>query len=506
MDIKLPLPPNLPLAVNKASDSGLSLKLNQVLAAKVIENQTMLNTLTLEINNKTVTVQAPLPIDIKPGQSIQLQVTRLLPTPELKLVSSLPLAQTAPNPVKDQDQPTLRLIHTTMPTPLTPTAKPMTSSDIQTVFAPGTKLQANVIAVTGDRVTLQVTLPAPSAQPIFNKPDSLLLTLDTKQLISQSGISSSEPHQAGPLLKEGVQIQLQLIQSGDKPVFVITPSGSDTEQKIVDALKQMLPLQTSPTPLLNQLQQALPELIADASVSETLKNLAQKILSSLATSSQLAEPATLKQLVKESGLFLEGKLLALLQDKPGISLPDDFKFKLSKVIVLLSEEIAAQTDGKSSAAQDLLKEILQKAQGALAKLTIDQFNSLPKEDSPKQTWVLELPFFHDGQPESVKIEIERDAPKKGESAEKNWAVSVTITPPELGTIHCRISCYDGTVNTRFWSDVAGTVERINAHLDYLKQQFESKGLTPGFMEAHQGQPAQTDYSKAQMPHLLSEKA
>lgn len=505
MDIKLALLPNLPLAVNKANDFGLNLKLNQLLAARLVENQTMLNTLTLEINDKIVTAQTQLPINIKPGQLIQLQVTRLLPTPELKLISSLPLAQTAPNPVKDQDQPTLRLIHTTTPTPLTPTVKPMTSSDIQAIFASEAKLQASIIAVTANKVTLQVMLPAPLAEPTPNKADFFLLTLDTRQ-INQSAISAFASHRAEPLLKEGTQIQVQLIQSGDKPVFLITPNGSDTEQKIVDTLKQILPLQTSPVPLLSQLQRVLPELIADASVSETLKNLAQKILSSLVTSSQLAEPATVEHLLKESGLFLEAKLLALLQDKPGIALADDFKFKLSKVIVLLSEQIAAQTDGKSGAVQDLLKEILQKAQGALAKLTIDQLNSLPKDDTPKQTWVVELPFFHDGNPESVKIEIERDAPKPGGSWEKNWAVSITITPPGLGTIHCRISCYDGTVNTRFWSDVADTVDRINAHLDYLKQQFESKGLTPGFMEAHQGQPTQADYSKTQIPRLLSEKA
>ena len=505
MDIKLPLDANLKLAINKANDAGLGLRLNQVVEAKVIETQTVLDTFTLKINDKAVTAQAKLPIVIQPGQSFQLQVIKLLPNPELKLLSSLLPSSEPPNSTQTAQQQTFTLINTPILASTISTANPA-PANAPPLLINGQQLQATVIAIEGDKVTLQLTPPNTGPQQT-NRPDALLLTLDTKQLVTSNPNSITNlANQTAVPLKEGTVIQLQAIKSDDKPVFLVTSTTTDLQQKIIEAFKQMLPLQTSPTPLLNQLQQALPSLLADASIAETLKTLAQKILSDIPGKTQLTETPQLRQAIKESGLFMESKLIDLLQGKPNVSVQDDFKFKLSKLIQLLTQELATQTHDKSASNNELLKESLQKAQSAFAKLTLDQLNSLPKEESPKQSWVLELPFFHDNQHESVKIDIERDKDAYNDDSQKNWAVSVTITPPDLGTIHCRISCYDGSVNTRFWSETAGTVEKINAHLHYLKHQFEMKGLNPGFMEAHQGQPTQTDTVKTPIPHLLSEKA
>jgi hypothetical protein len=194
-----------------------------------------------------------------------------------------------------------------------------------------------------------------------------------------------------------------------------------------------------------------------------------------------------------------------LAGKADISLEGDFKLKLVKLIQLLNQEIGNQNQDKSPEILELLKDSLQKTQSSLAKLTLDQFHSLPKEDNPKQGWTLELPFFHEQTADSVKIEIEQDKAGQSEHAEKSWTVSITITPPGLDTIHCKVSCYDGSVNTRFWSETAETVDKINTHLDYLKAQLEKNGLTTGFMEAHQGKPIQTNSAKTATSPLLSEK-
>ena len=508
MDIKLPLDANLQLAINKATDGGLGLKLNQVIEAKVIESQTMLDTFTLKINDKSVMVQTKLPIDIQPGQSIQLQVTKLLPTPELKLISSLLTPSIKPDSVQNSDELTFTLVNKPPSMPL-PTSSPVKNAPPISLptLVNGQQLQATIVAIAEDKVTLQLVPPVTNSQQT-GQPEALLLTLDTKQLVfnTEKTVTSPTFDLSATPLKQGIKIQLEVVKPGDRPVFLVTLTGIDQEQEIIEAFKQLLPIQNSPTPFLNQLQQSLPALLADASIGETLKTLAQKILSSIPTSSQFTDAPKLRQAVNQSGLFMEAKLVELLLAKPNVSLQDDFKVKLGKLIQLLTQELASQTNDKSASVSELLKESLQKAQSAFAKLTLDQLNSLPKEESPKQSWMLELPFFHNAENDSVKIEIERDKTKGGEETQLNWAVSITITPPDLGTIHCRISCYDSSVNTRFWSEAADTVERINAHLDYLKHQFEKKGLNPGFMEAHQGQFSQTDSIKTPMSHLLSEKA
>ena len=307
-------------------------------------------------------------------------------------------------------------------------------------------------------------------------------------------------------LKEGEQIQLQVVKTGNTPVFLLKPIENNAEQQVINVIKQLLPIADSGLPLLNQLHQVMPQLQADASVAETLKNLAQEILRNLPNSAKLSEAPELKKTFSDSGLFLESKLAALLSGKTDIDLPNDFKLKLSKLILMLSQELANRAGKESSDILETLKESLQKAQSALAGLTLDQLNSLPKDESPKQNWTLELPFFNNRNADTVKIEIEQDTANPDDPSQKSWAVSITITPPDLGTIHCRISCYDDSVNTRFWSDAADTVDKINNHLDYLKQQFEKKGLSPGFMEAHQGHPAPSAGIKTSIPRLLSEKA
>lgn len=511
MDITLPLNANLQMAINKATDAGPNLKLNQVLEAKVIDTQIMLDTLALKINDKTVNIQTKLPITLQPGQTLQLQVTKLVPTPELKIIAATLLQSTGPALQPAFESQNIKQLN--LPAPSNPPANTLLNQ-----LSAGQTLQATIVAIASDKVTLQIQ-PAPTTpssqttvtsalnQPGNNQqatpnPEKLLLTLDAKQLVVVTE-NSTTAQPTLTALKAGSQINLQLIKPGSPPTFTLTPVSLDSEQYIIEAFKQLLPIQDSSAPLLNQLRQVLPQLQNEATVAETLKNLAQEILRTVPGKTQLAEPMQLKQAISESGLFLESKLAELLSGKPDVWLQDDFKLKLSKLIQLINQELSTQNDNKLTS--DTLKESLQKAQATLAKLTLDQLNSLPREDSPKQSWTLELPFFHNQTAENVKIEIEHDKARDNDNPQKNWAVSITITPPDLATIHCKISCYDGSVNTRFWSEAAGTVDKINAHLDYLKQQFEKNGLTTGFMEAHQGQPVQTDSTKKSISHLLHEK-
>ncbi|MDD2760439.1 MAG: flagellar hook-length control protein FliK [Methylomonas sp.] len=556
MDIKLPLNISLQPAIDKAVDAGLNLKLNQVVEAKVIETQILLdslplkiddksvqadaktianrplsnslplevdakmvkaeakaaetrillNSLTLKINDKLVTAEAKPPIALEPGQTLQLKVVKLLPTPELKVLLPSTARPTGMPPEQLSDMPTLRLLNPAITTQSpSPDAGKATSSALPSALTDTPRLQATIIAVVGDKITLQLTPtafpvsvgPTPQATPQQNP---ALLTLNSNQLL----VNDNSPSVA--TLKEGAQIQLQAVKTGNTPVFLVESLGHNEEQKVIDAIKRLLPIAASGTPLLDQLQQLLPRLQADASVAETLKKLAQEILRNLPAGTNLAEAPQLKKAFSDSGLFLESKLAALLSGKTDIALHSDFKLKLNRLVQLLGQEVTNQADNETSDLVETLKASLQKTQNTLAGLTLDQLNSLPKDESPKQSWIVELPFVNDNGTDTVKIAIEQDKTAPNDSAQKNWAVSITITPPELGTIHCRLSCYDGSINTRFWSDAADTVKKINTHLDYLKQQFEKKGLSPGFMEAHQGQPTPSDSLKAAIPRLLSEKA
>lgn len=473
MDIKSPINANLQATISKADSAGLELKLNQILEARVLHRLFSPDSITLKINNKTVTAHTRTAINVQAGQSLQLQVVKLLPSPELKILPSVPA------PAAEQTPQQL---------PLKPVNPPL-----ELPTKAGQQLQATVIGLAGDKLTLRL-LPSPG------NPTSNVLTLDLKQ------VKATAENTTPLTLKTGAQIQLQVIKTGNTSTFLLTPASNQVEQKILEAIKQLLPIQTSALALLTQLQQVMLQLQANASIAETLKNLAQEILHNLPRSPALGDAAQIKKGLMESGLFLESKLAALLSGKADVTLQGDLKLNLSKLLLLLNQELSKPGVYKSADTLEILKESLHKTQGALAGLTLDQLNSLPKDESPKQHWILELPFFNEHAADSVKIEIEHDKAADHDKPQKNWAVSITITPPNLGTIHCRLSCYDGSINSRFWSDAADTVELIDAHLDYLKQQLENKGLTTGFMDAQQGQSTPTNGPKTPLTQLLSEKA
>ncbi len=509
MEIQLPLNANLQLALNKTGGDGLNLKIGQLLEAKVVETQTLLQALTLKVADKTLVVQLDKPLPVDNGQLLQLKVIKLLPVAEFKLISTVPAESTAKPALLANEAWTLKLLP---PPPPAQGSNAINPTQFLSSLATGAQLTASVLGNIDNKITLQLfpnSIDTANTQTLTNPaPASLLVTVDSKQLKMTAALPQLQnTQQSATALTADTQILLQVIKPGTHPTFNVLTITPQIEDKIQTTLKQLLPIQASPVELLNHLQQTLPQLQTDASVAETLKNLAQLILQHTPAKAQLTESNQLKQAVDQSGLFLESKLAELLSGKPGLALQDDFKLKIHKLIQLLNQELAPQAANKSAESSELLQESLQKAQSTLAKLTLDQLQSLPREDSPKQSWTLELPFFHNQKNQSVKIEIEQNKANSSEQQQKNWAVSITITPPDLATIHCKISCYDGSVNTRFWSEAADTVEKINAHLDYLKAQFEEKGLTSGFMQAHQGLPAQTDRMiPASMPSLLNEKA
>jgi hypothetical protein len=430
---------------------------------------------------------------MQPGQTLQLQVVKLQPQAQYNLLTNLA------NTSKAQQS-------STQPVKLLEVSA---SRQETNGLAADQKLSATVVNRVGNQITLQIT--AQQTAVGLAKPADLRITIDSKQLkLIDTGVSNAKNVIAN-LLKPGNQIDLQLLSAGKLPVFAVSLPENQlglSAEKINTLLKQLLPMQNSPAELLTFLAQTLAVLKLNPSVAEALTQLAAQILANIPAETQLQQPVKLQENVMQSGMFLEGKLADLLASGNNTNLTMDLKANLLKFAQALTEQLSV--DNLSLDTHNLLNELLQKTNAGLAKITLDQFNAITvANDNPKQAWSLELPYFYQHTAHSLHIEIQHDKrqPNNNDEPEKqkNWAVNITITPPELGTIYCNISCYDGVINTRFWSHAPQIVEKINTHLNYLQQQLEQKGLKTGFMEAHQGKPAKQDVSIKSLANLLSEK-
>ncbi|MCK5190523.1 MAG: flagellar hook-length control protein FliK, partial [Methylococcales bacterium] len=417
--------------------------------------------LILSETKQSQTEVKPLPVaeslNFKPGQKIQLEMSNKGINPEFKLFNSSKF----------------NLIH-------------------------GQFINAKVIKVNND--TVQLALFNNQTKSSANSNLSLSITVSAKQLSHPVAKNSQNIPSALSLVniqnfKPDQSVVLEVKKAGIHPEFIIIDNKSESEQKVLETVKQVLPIQQPVSDLVNQLIKTLPLIINNENVPDTLKRLAREILESIPLVKNASDPKQLKKLIHNSGLFLETKL-AYSIEKNSMPIQADFKAQLLKLQYAFKKALnLKKTQQLQSNDLNLLKEMQQKAESSLAKIILNQLTSLPKDEGPRQVWILDIPFLNKESADSVRIAIDQEKQSTTDEKQENWTVNITVTPPNLDTIHCKVSCYDKTINTRFWSDTQDIVTKITEHLDYLKQQFEKAGINPGHMTAHTGIPNTENYHK-----------
>jgi uncharacterized protein (UPF0147 family) len=521
------------LTPNAGVENSLNLKVGQQLDVKVIgaEIEMVKNAITLSLGDKNITVISNQSVTLESGQNLKIQVMQITPVIAFKVLNTLPELKA---PVAD-----LRLT-------LLSTAKDGGSvangrEPMRSIAKDGgsnakgvpsslshSSLDAKIISIVGNKIQMQISN---ASSEIGNKQVSVI-NIDRSQL-------TNPPSD----IKVGQNLNLQIIKTGTKPEFRIIPEVSLPEAKLTEYIKQFLPRHEASPIFLNQLIKDLPQLMKNPSVPEVLKDMAEKIIQNLPPKEQLISSSGLKQAIANSGLFLEAKLSAqfdlistlpqmiknesvpqslqrvaaeILQNltqKPALLnspladvklMPDavlesqqlnntpktnnlgaaDFKANILNFIQTLKQELNTQEAQQYNQVDlDMLKNLQNKTENTVAKIVLDQLMSLPKEDNSRDLWIIDIPFMDRQQAESVRIEVQRDKENKQEYS-SDWSVNITITPPELGTIHCLVSYRNNLISSFFKSQNGQTTQLIKHNLDYLKNQLEASGLTIGHLDAH----------------------
>ncbi|MCK4841382.1 MAG: flagellar hook-length control protein FliK [Methylococcales bacterium] len=385
------------------------------------------------------------------------------------------------------------------------------------------QLEVKVIQIEKDinSLSLQLTQSHKSIEVQSNLPLSIKQGQILKLLVSQLqpspefkilNISSNKPLKANQqitkqLLNNIVLKQIPHLESNTPVKDTIQTSLSlHTQQKIFNTLKQILPKQQQPEVLLNQIITNLDSINKSKSISSSLKQLAKEILTSLPQSNNFKSASQLKTSMAHSGLFLEAELKLLFAKNP-LEIQQDFKAQLLKFQQALKQELhIKQLFNLSRDDIKLLKEILQKTENSLSRIILNQLTSISKDDGIKQAWIVDLPFLDKQFAQSIKLEIDLQQQPRNDEIQENWSVTITVTPPELATIYCKIICVDDIINTMFWSENPKVVIKINQHLDFLQSQFKKAGINPGHMSAHTGHAIKESQAYIATLNLLDQKA
>ncbi|MGR9045883.1 MAG: flagellar hook-length control protein FliK [Gammaproteobacteria bacterium] len=484
MEIKLPIDAQSQMTLVRMKDTPLALKVGQIVEVNVVlQNRLDTQSITLELADKTLQLQSNQPLAVASGEKLKLEVIRLIPSLEFKVVTTPKDASANQAPSSIQIQKQTGPIILKIPPPLADH-----KSAIGAALPPGQPplvaiketLTANVLAVTENQVRLQ--LPGQS---------QIQLTLDGAAAAS---------------LRPGQQVLLEPVRMGDGPALQL--KIPDTTVKITELIKQNLPIHESPVFFIDQLIDNLSTLQKAESVSDTLKRLAREIIQNLPRRQQLTEAAFLKRAADQSGVFLEAQL-AVSEKSQTLQPVNDFKAQLLKFIESLKHQINADppSETKSTPADlEQLKTLLQKTENSVAKIILDQLASLPRDESTQQFWQMEIPFLDDGTAESIHIEIERDSAPKESPDAPIWSVTIKLSPSNMGTLHCKLSYLDGAINTHFWSQQTPVTELIKQNLDVLRDRLEHSGLKAGRMDALEGEPNPTKCQGQPKEKLLDEKA
>lgn len=279
----------------------------------------------------------------------------------------------------------------------------------------------------------------------------------------------------------------------------------DPAQQIQHALLRCLPQQTPLHGLLPQLQH-LAAITPQNRVAETLQWLARAMLEQLPSPPQLAQPERLQQTWLHSGTFLESQL-AQKTAHSAWQIDQDFKAQLVKLVQALRDATATPIHIDDAAAP--LDALRQTAEGVLAKITLNQLASLPSNDAPKQVWLVDLPVW-DPQAETPapRLQIEKEThASTPEHPTDAWSVILTVTPPGLGTLRCKIRLLQQQISVYFFSDRQEITQLIQTHLETLQRQLQDKGLNPGSLAAYQSAPlAEQPSGSTPSRRLFSDRA
>jgi hypothetical protein len=533
MDIQLPLNGFSPSTLTKLTGTSALLKIGQQLDVQVLNTSTEAGKLSIniKIGNDTVTLNGDNFVNLTPGQTLQLQVVKLSPVPEFKLLdvknALIPtLVNTSPTPPSTMGARSTALPPTEIRLTLSPTntfSKPELTLPVTQPRAsePSTTqtIEFKVVGFVGNKIQLQITThelneltgatnqtSSPSKAPTMLIDRSQLQQL----MVNTKGSSVTTIAQPATEIKIGQLMTFEISQSAGNTQFKIIPHAApNLDTQITQFVKQFLPKHEAAPVFLNQIVKDLPQLMASPQIPLAVKTLLKSILANLPDTPVVSTEQGLKQSIKNSGLLLEAQL-AMTAEKPDqqLDLDKDFKAGLLKLVQLLKQEVAVTGQQNSDTTSiDILKNLQQKTENTLAKVALDQLNNLPKEDNSKQVWNFEVPFFNKGQAESANVQIQWEkASQQEDKRPAAWSVNLTLNPPNLGTLYCTIAYQNNTVNTYFKSKSGKITDLVSSHLDLLKMQLEASGLKTGNLIAQQGSSITKTSAQLSTQKLFDEQA
>lgn len=219
---------------------------------------------------------------------------------------------------------------------------------------------------------------------------------------------------------------------------------------------------------------------AAAPSPEQIKTLATELLNRLADPQRLTTADGLRQAISQSGLFLEARLAR----GDSTVLQQDFRAGLLRLLGAVQEQMAAPASAapRSGAATvpalnpSLLLELSQHIEGALARVKVQQLQTLNAQAGPDPAWLLELPLRHGTGQDVMHLRIQREGGNSGGNGAPGWSVRLHFDSAQHGGVDSVVTLLGGKVGVSFWAEQPATAARFQQRLEELRGQLQHAGL------------------------------
>jgi len=348
----------------------------------------------------------------------------------------------------------------------------------------------------------------------------------TLQIQNQQIEAKINPDRA---INVGTQLKLVVEKQGDPIILRVLQQDStknihETKQQL---LRESMPKQASMEKLTAVLNKV------SSNISETIKTLPtpieqqlKKMIEHLPTKTNLSNEAGLKTAIKNSGMFLESKLLTEALRKnvdpstktngkntnqdPTQSIIKDLKsnlLQLSDVITKYKSEaenrnnsifkqmqitptvdtaknLTTKTENTAKPADLALKNntetIAKQIETSIARIEVNQSKAIVTHENQTPIWSIETPVKDKQNIDLLKLNIQHDKDAKSKKPnERLWTTNLTINFDNLGSIFAKLSIIDKEVNATLWSENEMLNSLINDNLFLFNRQIERCGLSTG---------------------------
>lgn len=123
----------------------------------------------------------------------------------------------------------------------------------------------------------------------------------------------------------------------------------------------------------------------------------------------------------------------------------------------------------------MMTRVLERTEGALDRLSISQFASLPTgvdtaQGAPSNRWFTELPLVLDGRTAVLPLDIEEDhggSSRSGPQA-KLWRVRFALDIEPMGPLHAMVTMQGRSIGVTVWAERDSTTQLVRDHAADLK--------------------------------------